>query len=202
MNKWQIPAMKKVWKPGDPVPNIHDDVPGLLKADGFCADAVSALLDFDTANFQHYRMVVKGEVVSAVIDAFDMDLELTEFHTLTAILRIRAGVGRPAGEATIGLVAEELAVDPSRASRLVSDLVAKGLIRREAAQDDGRKSVLTPTDEGMRILKIFKQEKWNLLARVFKDWKAEDIAAYARSVRAYSEGMQAAIAELRAKRTK
>jgi DNA-binding MarR family transcriptional regulator len=194
--------MIKVWKPGDPIAHIHDDVPKALARDGYSPDAIAALLDFDTANFHHHRAVMKGELVSAIIGALGLDLDLAQFQGMTAILRIRSGVGRPATEPTIGRVAEEMAIDPSRASRIVSDLVAKGFVERQAAQDDGRKSVLSPTEAGYRLLREFRLEKWKALSQVFRDWRPEDIAAYARAIRTYSEGMQAAIADLRARRTK
>ncbi len=190
--------MKDRWKPGDPVPYMHDDVPKALAKAGFGPEAVTALLDYDMASFQHYRMVVKGELVSALIDRLGLDLDIAHFQGLMAVLRIRGGVGRPATDPTIGLVAEEMSVDPSRASRIVAGLVSRGYVARQAAQDDGRKSVLTPTEAGYAVLREFKQARWKVLSQVFKGWKAKDIAAYARSIRAYTEGMHAAIAELRA----
>jgi DNA-binding MarR family transcriptional regulator len=194
--------MNSSWKPGDPVPHVHDDVPDALAELGFSPAAVTALLDFDTANFQHYRMVVKGELISAIIGTYGLDMELAHFQALTAIIRIRCGVGRVPRDPTIGLVAEEMAIDPSRASRIVADLVAKTYVRREAAQDDGRKSVLSLTPEGKKLMETFRREKWKIMARVFQGWTAEDIAAFARSVRTYAEGMQQAVAEVRARRRK
>jgi DNA-binding MarR family transcriptional regulator len=188
--------MSRDWKPGDPVPHVHDGVPEMLAEAGLSPPAVTALLDFDVALFQWFRMTAKGEMAAAILAHLGIDLEPAAFHGLTAIIRIANGVGRPATDATIGLVAEDLAVDPSRASRLVADLVARGLVRREAAQDDGRKSVLTITDAGRAVLVAVKREKWRLMAQVFGDWPPEAIADFARGTRRYTCAMQEALAAL------
>jgi DNA-binding MarR family transcriptional regulator len=188
--------MSRDWKPGDPVPHVHDGVPQLLAEAGMPEAAVTALLDFDVALFQWHRMASKGEMAAAILAHLGIDLEPAAFHGLTAIIRIVNGVGRPPTDATIGLVAEDLAVDPSRASRLVADLVARGLVRRGAAQDDGRKSVLTLTDAGRDVLIAVRREKWRLMAQVFGDWPPEAIAAFASSTRAYTTAMHEALAAL------
>jgi DNA-binding MarR family transcriptional regulator len=57
-----------------------------------------------------------------------------------------------AGNATVGEVAVQLGVDPSRASRQVTKAITKGLLRRAAAQGDGRQVVLFITARGAAVL--------------------------------------------------
>jgi DNA-binding MarR family transcriptional regulator len=189
-------AMSRDWKPGDPVPHVHDGVPEALAEAGLTPAAVTALLDFDVANFQWFRMTAKGEMASAILARLGIDLDPAAFHGLTAIIRIGHGVGRPATGATIGLVAEDLSVDPSRASRIVADLVGRGLVRRAAVQADGRKSVLTVTAAGRRVLDAVRREKWQVMAQVFRDWDPATIAHFAHGIRTYTEGVQRALGAL------
>lgn len=186
------------WRPGDPLPHVHDHVVEMLTGEGMEPEAIRALLDFDTANFLWHRIVVKGEMLNVVLRKLGAGIDAAHFQALTAMVRIRCGVGRPATEPTIGLVAEEMTVDPSRASRLVADLVAGGLVSRGVAQDDGRRSVLALTDTGKDVLAAFRREKWEILLRVFRDWDPETITHFARGIRAYSQGMQAVLAEVSA----
>jgi DNA-binding MarR family transcriptional regulator len=173
----------------------------MLAEAGLAPDAVRAMLDFDVANFQWHRVVTKGEFVSFLLSRIGLDLEGVHLQGLTAIVRIRCGVGRAATEPTIGLVAEDLSLDPSRASRIVADLVARGLVLREAAQEDGRKSVLSLTPAGRDVLDRFRREKWAVMAKVFADWEPAKIAHFASGIRAYTEAVQSVIAELTAEAT-
>ena len=185
--------MTVIRKPGDPVPHVHDHVAEILAGAGLSPAITSALLEFDVANFQWMRVVAKGELPSVILRRLDLDLDLAHFHGLTAVIRIQFGVGRAASDATIGLVAEEMSVDPSRASRIVADLVARGYVRRDVAQDDGRRSVLTLTDDGKKVMESFRAEKWAIMARVFRDWTPDAIASFARATQAYTEGVQAVL---------
>ncbi|MBC7974763.1 MAG: winged helix-turn-helix transcriptional regulator [Myxococcales bacterium] len=53
--------------------------------------------------------------------------------------------------ATVGEIARLLGVDPSRASRQVARAVKNGLLRRQAAQGDGRKVVLVVMPRGAKL---------------------------------------------------
>lgn len=58
-----------------------------------------------------------------------------------------------AGALTVNELAGELYLDKSTASRVVTSLERKGLVRRERAEDDGRVVLLTATGEGHRLHK-------------------------------------------------
>ena len=81
-------------------------------------------------------------------------------------------------------------IDPSRASRVASDLIAKGLVRREAAQDDGRKSILVLTDAAVALFRSYKELKWAKVIEVYRDWNAEDIATFSRLLGRYVGDMR------------
>jgi DNA-binding MarR family transcriptional regulator len=168
----------------------HDRIKAKLQAQGYGAEVVAALLTLDADHFHYVRRVMKGDVPQSLMDEVNAGLEPTQFHALSAILRIRGGYARPPAEATVGLLAEELALDPSRASRIAADLVERGLLQRSVSQEDGRRSVLVPTDAAWALMEAFLDAKWQRSLRLFAQWSDEDIVTFARLFGRYTEGMR------------
>ena len=83
-------------------------------------------------------------------------------------------------EATVGGVAERLAVDPSRASRLVAAAVDAGHVRRVASQDDGRRSELALTASGRKLFQRVRDRRQRWFSEAMADWTAEERATFAR----------------------
>ncbi len=161
-----------------------------LQAAGFDEEAVGALLALDGDQFHYVRRVMKGDVPQSLMEELGAGLEATQFHALSAILRIQNGHARPPQEATVGLLAEEMALDPSRASRIAADLVERGLLIRAVSQQDGRRSVLVPTEAARALMDGFLQAKWQRTMQLFATWSKEDIVTFARLFGRYTEGMR------------
>ncbi|MFC4668887.1 MarR family winged helix-turn-helix transcriptional regulator [Seohaeicola nanhaiensis] len=157
-----------------------------LRASRVPSGAADALLSLDMTLFQLMRHTVKADLVVAFLKQGNTGLEPAVFQGLAAVLRIGNGVGRPApGEPTVGAVAEELNIDPSRASRITAALIEQGYIRRVAAQKDGRKSLLEVTETGWELLFDFFQFKWLRMVRIFEDWSEEEIVTFSRLLGRY-----------------
>ncbi|WP_281843430.1 MarR family winged helix-turn-helix transcriptional regulator [Sinisalibacter aestuarii] len=172
------------------LPRFHADLPDRLEAAGFAPAVVEALLGLDAEMFVWHRRAAKGELVGLLLSEMDLGLELSQFFALMAINRIEHGIARAQAEpATVGLLAEEMAIDPSRASRIASGLIAEGWLRRDVAQGDGRKSILVITDKARDAFSQFRDAKWDKLLTVFADWSAEDIQSFSRLFTRYSNGM-------------
>lgn len=172
-------------------PSYQADVPEILAEAGLAEGAAEALMALDSALYFWHRFAAKGEMAKMLISEIGIDLDLSQFHALTAVSRIQHGVGRDGPEqATVGLVAEEMAIDPSRASRITSGLIEAGYLRREAAQDDGRKAVLVFTDQSGEMFRRFKALKWQKILRVFEDWNEEDIQCFARLFSRYGDDIR------------
>ncbi len=162
-----------------------------LAQEGFGGSAAEALISLDAVNFQFVRRVAKGEVPATLIAEIAPEMEVALFYALSAIARIEAGRGRPAPEEpTVGTLAAEMMVDPSRASRIASDLVDRGLVARAVSQQDARRAVLVPTERGRALLDAFLLAKWRRMLRIFADWPEEEIRQFARLFDRYSEGMR------------
>lgn len=162
-----------------------------LADEGFSDAAAEALLQIDAENFVYMRRVKKGDIPQSLMEEMGTGIEPMQFLSLAAIIRIETGRGRPAAEPTVGLLAEEMQVDASRASRIAADLVDRGLVMRAASQEDGRRSVLVPTAEGRALLEAFLRAKWQRTMRLFRDWPEEDVLAFARLLKRYNDGMRA-----------
>ncbi|MAM60896.1 MarR family winged helix-turn-helix transcriptional regulator [Maritimibacter sp. UBA3975] len=163
--------------------------PPLEKAE-FSAVAKQALMELDAAMFQWHRKLAKGELTGRLLAETDLDLEPALFQALMAVMRITHGVGRPAAqEPTVGLLAEELSIDPSRASRIASELITRGYIERAAAQDDGRKSVLLLTKKGRAAFETVRDLRWSHMVDMFSDWTESDIERFSDLFGRYVAGV-------------
>lgn len=171
--------------------SYKDRVAPHLRAAGFDQETVDALIDLDLDQFNYMRRVMKGEVPQALLEELGVGLETSQFHALMAILRIRSGFGRSGPQdPTVGLLAEEMFLDPSRASRIATDLVERGLVLRAASQEDGRRSILVPTETAETLVGAFMAAKWKRTASLFADWSAEEIQTFSRLFQRFSEGMR------------
>ncbi|MCC9740976.1 MarR family winged helix-turn-helix transcriptional regulator [Streptomyces sp. MNU89] len=91
------------------------------------------------------------------------------------------------GETTVGTVAEELRVDPSVASRMVSDCISSGYLLRAASQSDGRRTVLRLTPEGEALRKEFAGQQRDAFERITADWPDSERLEFARLLLKYAE---------------
>ncbi|WP_345364030.1 MarR family winged helix-turn-helix transcriptional regulator [Actinoallomurus liliacearum] len=91
------------------------------------------------------------------------------------------------GEMTVGGVAEELGVDQSVASRMVSDCIAAGHLLRAASQQDGRRTVLKVTPEGAAARDGFAKAQRLAFEEITRDWPAEERLQFARLLLRYVE---------------
>lgn len=171
-------------------PRIHRGVPEFLEDKGFSDEAVAALLDLDLALFQWRRSSEKGEFRGKVLDQLDETLEPALLQGLLSVAQIAAGLGgREPTAPTIGMVAETMDVDPSRASRIVGALVERGFLERRSSQSDGRRSVLALTAKAKGFMHQFSVAKWRLWSGVFEGWESEEIEIFSRLFGRYVDGM-------------
>lgn len=95
------------------------------------------------------------------------------------------------GETTVGAVAEELGMDQSVASRMVSDCIKQGYLLREASQQDGRRIVLRLTPAGEDLRTRFAAEQRQGFEHITADWPAEERLQFARLLVKYAEAAAA-----------
>lgn len=81
---------------------------------------------------------------------------------------------------TITDAAAGLAVDQPRASRLAAQALEAGLLRREADQRDGRRSLLVLTHEGARVLEAIRSCRRRVIGEATAGWTTCDRDTLAR----------------------
>ncbi|MBC8091512.1 MAG: winged helix-turn-helix transcriptional regulator [Pseudonocardia sp.] len=91
------------------------------------------------------------------------------------------------GETTVGRVAEQLGLDPSAASRLVSDLITHGLLERMASQRDGRRTVLRLTADGVATRDRYRRQHRQAFEHITRDWPPEERLEFARLLVKYAD---------------
>ncbi len=88
-------------------------------------------------------------------------------------------------------LAEQMCADPSTVSRQVAWLVKERLIERRADPDDGRASILVPTDQGRATIKEHTTRRGVTMQPVIADWPQQDRDDFLRLVTRYTEGIEA-----------
>jgi DNA-binding MarR family transcriptional regulator len=121
------------------------------------------------------RRALGGRTMATVEEALGERVGIGLLGVIDAVEDEPAG-----GEVTVGLVAERLGLDPSRASRLVAEAVDRGLVERQASQQDGRRSRLAPTARGQRAFDEMQAVRRALVAERMADWSPHERRTFAR----------------------
>jgi DNA-binding MarR family transcriptional regulator len=130
------------------------------------------------------RMLIGRRVIARTAIANTVPgLEISHLDALDVMRRID-------GEVTVGAIAEAMRIDPSRGSRLVADLVARGVLRRDASQEDGRRSLLVRTELGDRLLAEIRSVKRSLLVNVLEDWDEQELALFSQQFERFVAGFE------------
>jgi DNA-binding MarR family transcriptional regulator len=175
----------------------HESRQGQLAADliaqadffeneGLRRPAAEALAEIDQTMQAIRRNVGRREVLALLLKVIEPRLDLPQ---LDAIVAVSNGSSWPGLEVTVGYVAEKLQVDPSRASRLVSEVVEMGYLRRVASQSDSRRICLELTAKSDAFLADFHRRKWQLMAQGMKSWSDEDTVTFARLLDRFAHWM-------------
>lgn len=113
-------------------------------------------------------------------------LELSDIDAIGVIKRIGSQE-----EATVGAIAEQMRIDPSRGSRIVADLVRQGLLERAASQEDGRRSLVRITEAGRGVLDAIEAIKRETIVEATAGWTQDDIETFGRLYMRFTEGLEA-----------
>lgn len=110
----------------------------------------------------------------------------------TLVLRIVQDAAREDGrEVTVGAVADHLGVDPSVASRMVTDCIAAGYLVRAASQQDGRRTVLHLAPAGEELMERFRRHQRAAFDQITADWPERERLEFARLMLKYVESQDA-----------
>jgi DNA-binding MarR family transcriptional regulator len=117
------------------------------------------------------RLLIGRRYISRlVIDRAGTGMELSHLDLLLLVHRLE-----PTQEITVGTLARHMNLDHSRASRIVAELVKRGLLRRGLSQEDARRSLVVLTPNGNACLDRMRETMEQLLS----EWSREDLRAFA-----------------------
>jgi DNA-binding MarR family transcriptional regulator len=138
-----------------------------------------SVLEFDAIVQAWRRRARKRELGHRAIEEFGLDLDLAHLDVLVAIDAPSNEFADSAEEETkVATVAERLGIDPSRASRMVSELVKKGYVSRQVSQADSRATVLGLTPPGQEIVSTILSHKYLILAEFLSEWTEEELKTF------------------------
>jgi len=124
-----------------------------------------------------FALLFAHEAVTARIHTVLMERHRISFATAEILCRLKDREPQPVRALASWLVS----VSPTRASRLVQDLIDAGYLQRGADQADGRISLISFTDDGRRYTAEVSRTFEEALQRYFTDpLDDEDIAAITR----------------------
>ena len=151
----------------------------LLAAAGIPPHAAAAAERISSILLAWRRQLSKRELGSRALTDLQMDIDLAQLDVLLAIAGAPpyAGTGG-ASEVMVATVAERLGIDPSRASRLVSEVVAAGYARRAISQADARRAVVELTNAGAALVGAVRTHKLLLMGHFLASWDREELAAF------------------------
>lgn len=146
---------------------------------GIGRDRAEAALDIDAVLQVWRRKVTKRELGLRALEDLGLPIELAELDVLMAVWAPSKEFVDAAGEETmVSTVATRLAIDPSRASRLTSQLIKRGYLRRAVSQADARRAVLELTSAGEHAVEAVRSYKFLVLGSYLKDWTMEEITTF------------------------
>jgi DNA-binding MarR family transcriptional regulator len=123
------------------------------------------------------RRPVGGPALEGIDEALGEPLSLGVLGVVDAVQDVPEQ-GR--GEVTIGLVAERLGLDPSRASRLVAEAADRDLVRRMPSAHDGRRTRIECTERGDEVFTRMQGLRRAYVAERMADWSPHDRRTFAR----------------------
>jgi DNA-binding MarR family transcriptional regulator len=138
--------------------------------------ALDAAIDGIANTMSHLRMMMGRRFMSRIALSQlgeGHGMELSHFD----IVKIVAHAAQNQ-EVTVGLIAEQMRIDPSRASRIVADLVRRGMLKREVSQQDARRAIVTLTKAGKDLTQHFERVRREVIGQTLEGWSIEDISQF------------------------
>lgn len=157
------------------------DLVALARSYGLSDEAAQSIGAIDAVMARIRRNILKREFGRQIIARCGLDIDVSH---MDAVLVMANRTGNE--ELTVGHIAERLGIDPSRASRVTSDIVEKGLARRIASQQDARRICLELTERGTRLSNAIRENKMALFASAMGQWSDEELVTFARLLERFS----------------
>lgn len=172
------------------------DLRALLETAGLETQTIGAVLEIDALLQQWRRRARTRELGHRAVAALGLDIDLAQLDVLFAVAAPHHEFGDDLSRETmVSTVAERLGIDPSRASRVVAEMVNAGYARRVASQADARRTILELTDSGWTIVRAVQSFKWLLMGDYLASWSPDELETFVPLLSRFSEWSNAGNSE-------
>ena len=158
----------------------------LLSKAGIDSSTATAVMEIDALLQQWRRRAMKRELANTALADLKVGIDLAQFDVLAVV---EAPTGEATGETMVATVAERLAIDPSRASRLVSEMVEKGFARRAVSQADARRTIIELTDQGRSVVDAVRAYKFLIMGEFLGAWDKAELETFVPMLKRFSSWM-------------
>lgn len=149
----------------------------VLAGFGIARETSDHALELDAILQAWRRRVQKRELGQMALRELNLPLDLPKLDVLIAIWApsVEFSDDRE-GETMVATIAARLGIDPSRASRLVTELIGEGYAERAVSQQDARRTIVTLSDKGKAVVNAVRTIKFLILGSFLSDWTEEELA--------------------------
>jgi DNA-binding MarR family transcriptional regulator len=164
-----------------------DDVTSLLADAGIGEHAIDGVMRIDAQLQVWRRRMARRELGQKALKVLGAEIDLAQFDVLIAIDAPTNEFGETNGETMVNTIADRLAIDPSRASRLVAEMVEAGYAVRVASQADARRTLVQLTEAGRAIVDGVRAYKFLLIGSFLDNWKPKEIETFVTLLNRFSD---------------
>ncbi|KKB81324.1 transcriptional regulator [Devosia soli] len=161
----------------------------LLRA-GIAHDTAEAVMDIDALMQKWRRRAMKRELGNRALADLRIGIDLAQLDVLFAIDGPSSEFeGEALGETMVATVADRLNIDPSRASRLVGDMVDEGFARRAVSQADARRTIIELTPKGKAVVDAVRAYKYLIMGDFLASWEKAEVDAFVPLLKRFGSWM-------------
>ena len=160
------------------MPLRDDTIRTDLVAAGIAPEVLESAIAIDAVLQNWRRRFAKRELGARAIADLALEIDLAQLDVMMAIRADAREFGDGEDETMVGTVAARLGIDPSRASRLVADLIRLGHVRRAVSQTDARRTIVELTGKGAATVAKVRRYKFLIMGSFLQGWTADEIATF------------------------
>jgi len=162
------------------------EINALMRKAGIAEATVDATIEIDALLQNWRRRAQRRELGHRALVDLGIDMDLAQLDVLVSIEAPQDEFGiLSSGETMVATVAERLGIDPSRASRVVSEMVEAGYARRAVSQADARRTIIELTDAGRTIVGAVRAYKFLIMGDFLNSWAPDELTAFLPMLRKF-----------------
>lgn len=165
----------------------------ILTHAGIPASVTDTALAIDAILQMWRRRVGKRELGRMALSELGLDIDLPKLDVLIATWAPSNEFGEHSGETMVSTIATRLSIDPSRASRLVTELINQGLLARGVSQQDARRTIVELTAKGRATVDAVRTIKFLILGDYLKGWSETEIETFLPLLERFSSWSEEAV---------